>query len=28
VVSNPRGYKRKPGGYENAAFNPSFVVEV
>jgi len=28
VVSNPKGYMHKNGGYENPAFNPSFVVEV
>ena len=28
VVSNPKGYMHKNGGYENPRFNPSFVVEV
>ena len=28
VVSNPRGYLHKNGGYENPYFNPCFVVEV
>jgi len=28
VICNPRGYPDHLGGYENPAFNPSFVVEV
>jgi predicted phosphodiesterase len=28
VVSNPKGYLHKNGGYENASFNPSLIVEV
>jgi Icc-related predicted phosphoesterase len=28
VVSNPKGYLHKNGGYENASFSPSYVVEV
>ena len=28
VVSNPKGYLHKNGGYENPQFNPCFVVEV
>jgi predicted phosphodiesterase len=28
VVSNPKGYLHKNGGYENASFSPSYVLEV
>ena len=27
VLANPRGYSRAIGGFENAAFDPGFVVE-
>lgn len=28
IVSNPRGYTHKNGGFENARFNPAFLVEI
>ena len=28
IISNPRGYMHKNGGFENSRFNPAFMVEV